>query len=345
MSGRKQHYLPQFLQRNFAHRVAKPNFYVHVHERRAKYSPSTNGVGAVRDFYSTQEDTSADDNITESESSLGLVLNQIMSTRSLPSGSDVPSLFAALSIRTLKVRSAMQKLAPEMIAALRERSMEQANVLDVIDEQMNDSAWLNAQVDKVLLPLGRLDRNKRAGLAALLVRKVKVDLEKQRPAIVEQFNIQANLFFDQLESQAADAANRGLSRFFSDPASLGKRSAFFDDFDYKLLESGSEKFILGDCAVGALDSSLIPRLAIGNIDKNVTLDQVFLPVSPELLIHGTKGCNGLLTSSSEINKLLAKLSHKFFISQEAESPHIDELKTLIGTAESPILNLEELDGF
>lgn len=84
MSGRKQHYLPQFLQRPFSHRVVKNNYYVHVHEQRSRYSPSTTGVGAIRDFYSTTEDARADDNITAAESVLGEILDRVLRTRALP---------------------------------------------------------------------------------------------------------------------------------------------------------------------------------------------------------------------------------------------------------------------
>jgi hypothetical protein len=97
MGGRKQHYLPQFLQRSFAHRRNKDTYYVHVHERDTRYSPNTAGVGAIRDFYSTPEDTLADDNITEAESVLGRTVNQIICHRELLSIVQTAQLFSSLS--------------------------------------------------------------------------------------------------------------------------------------------------------------------------------------------------------------------------------------------------------
>lgn len=173
MSGRKQHYLPQFLQRPFSHRVFKSNYYVHVHERRTRYSPSTSGVGAIRDFYSNVEDTRADDNITATESMLAKIVDDVLDEKSISSGNDVSILFSALSIRTLKMKNAMEELAPAMIAALRKKSSEKAWALEAIEKQINDKAWIAAEVDKQVRTLGRgADRNARAAMKAYIAPRI-----------------------------------------------------------------------------------------------------------------------------------------------------------------------------
>lgn len=345
MSGRKQHYLPQFLQRHFCHRVVKKNYYVHVHERRLRYSPSTTGVGAIRDFYSTIEDSRADDNITTAESVLGEILDRTVRTKTLPPNSEVSMLFSALSIRTLKMRNAMAKLAPAMIGALREKAAKQTWALEALDKQINNKAWIDAQVDKQLRELGHFDRNRRASMKSLIKPRIKKELEESKPRLLAEFDKLAHIIFNHLEAEAADVANRALSQIFTDASGLEKRNWFFHEFSYKLIERTAESFILGDCAVAALDNQLRPRVAMGNVDAQIVLDQIFLPVSPNLLIHGARDSATRSPDSAEINKLSAMLSNHFFISYEATTPHIEELKTLICTAMAPILSPEELASF
>jgi len=345
MSGRKQHYLPQFLQRPFSHRVVKNNYYVHVHEKRSRYSPSTTGVGAIRDFYSTIEDTRADDNITENESILGGILDRVFRTKELPESSDISMLFGALSIRTLKMRNAMEELAPAMISTLRKKAAEHGWALEVLDEQIGDVAWIDAQVDKRLQEYGIVDRNRRAAMKAFIRPQIKRELEGNRPRILADFNALSHQVFDHLESKAATIANGALSRFFTDTSALDKRSSFFDEFTYTLVEAAEGSFVLGDCAVAALDSQSRPRVALGNVDKRVLLDQVFLPISPDLLIRGARDPEATFPGSAQVNRLSAMLSNHFFISLEESTTHIEELKKLIGTAATPIVNLEELESF
>ncbi|MBX3712708.1 MAG: hypothetical protein KF800_12165 [Lysobacter sp.] len=337
--------MPKFLQRPFSHRAVKDNFYVHVHEQRLRYSPSTAGVGAIRDFYSTTEDTRADDNITASETVLGGILDRTIRTKELPPSSEIAMLFGALSIRTLKMRNAMSELAPAMISALRKKAAEQAWALEALDKQIKDEAWIDAQVDKQLRDHSKVDRNRRAAMKALIKPQIKRELEGSKPKLLAEFNDISHLAFNNLELQAATIATDALSRFFTDVSGLEKRGALFSDFKYALVGRAEESFALGDCAVAALDNHSRPRLALGNVDEHVILDQIFLPISPDLLIWGARDPAAPPPGSEQINRLSAILSNHFFISLEEWTPHIEELKSLIGAAATPIVSPEELAGF
>lgn len=326
--------------------MVKTSYYVHVHEQRMRYSPSTVGVGAIRDFYSTTEDSRADDNITAAESVLGGIVNRAIRTKTLPPKSDIAMLFSALSIRTLKMRNAMSELAPAMIAALRQKAAEQTWALEVIERQINDEAWISAQIDEKLQEHGHIDRNKRAAMKTWLRPKLKKELGENGPRLVAEFNALAHNAFDHLEDEAATIANEALSKLFIDPNGLEKRNAFFSDFEYRLIERTAESFVLGDCAVVALDSQSKPRVAMGDVDSDMVLEQIFLPISPDLILYGARGtAKPPSLDHVEINKLSAMLSNHFFISFEESTPHIEELKKLICTATSPIVSAEELASF
>lgn len=315
---------------------------MYVHEHQLRYSSSTTGVGAIRDFYSTVEDTRADDNITATESALGEMLDRTIRTKALPPNGEVAMLFGALSIRTLKMQSAMLELAPAVISALRKKSTDQALALETFDKQINDEAWIEAQVNKELRKYVRIDRNKRAALKAFIKRHAKKMLEDKKLEFLKAFNEHSNCVFNHLEQQAAAIANGALSRFFTDTSGFEKRNMFFRQFNYALVERTEEPFVLGDCAVVALDNQSQPCLALGDAGEGVVLDQIFLPISPDLLIRGARDPAIPFPENKQINRLSAMLSHRFFISLEESTPHIDELKNLLGAATSPIMNLEEL---
>ena len=342
MSGRKQHYLPQFLQRPFSHRVVKDNHYVHVHEQRTHYSPSTTGVGAKRDFYSSTQDTRADDNITKEESSLVQIIDQIIQRKQLGASSDTAMLFSSLSIRTLKMRNAMADLAPTMFAVLRQKSSAEEWAEEAIEKQINDHVWIDAQIDEQLRGLGRIDRNKRAAMKVMLKSQLKKELEQNKSKLLDDFNDLAQVTFDSLEAQAAEIADTAFSKIFVESSSLEKRNALFEKFGFSLLETSSELFVLGDCAVAALDSEGTPRIAMSDLNEGVVLKQIFLPISPQLLIYGTRDSNAVIPNDADINKLSVALSNRFFISFDGSTPHIEELKPLICTATAPIVSAEQL---
>jgi len=68
MAGRRQHYVPQFLQRGFCidSDVNSSQCWVFRYEKEP-FRCSTKNVGVSKDFYSTQDDTALDDLITEKE--------------------------------------------------------------------------------------------------------------------------------------------------------------------------------------------------------------------------------------------------------------------------------------
>jgi hypothetical protein len=239
----------------------------------------------------------------------------------------------------------MMELAPAMISALRKKASEQTWALEALDKQINDVAWIDAQVEKQLREHGKVDRNARATMKAFIRPRIKKELEDNKPRLLADFNELSHHVFDRLESQAATIANEALSRVFTDTSGLEKRSTFFGEFTYALVERTEKSFVLGDCAVAAFDNQGRPRVALGNVDEHVVLDQIFLPISPDLLIRGARDPGAPVPESDQINRLSAMLSNHFFISLEGSTPHIEELKKLISAATTPIVSSEELASF
>jgi hypothetical protein len=73
MSGRKQHIVPKFLQQGFS-----TNEQTFVYTKEKIYSSNIKDVLAERDFYSSPEDTTIDDKITNRESLYFSVVNNLL---------------------------------------------------------------------------------------------------------------------------------------------------------------------------------------------------------------------------------------------------------------------------
>ena len=124
MSGRKHHYLPQLIQRPFAHRQRGKEFYVHAHHRtRGRFAPNTSGLGKELDFYGGPEDTSLDDAITQGEDALAATVQAINRGDGM-APMDMTTLISALAFCTKSMREAMVGMFPSLLGALRLRFLD-----------------------------------------------------------------------------------------------------------------------------------------------------------------------------------------------------------------------------
>ena len=103
MSGRRQHYLPRFLQRPFRSR-SKGGDFVHVHEQgRTPYVANLMGVGQERDFYGHPDHSTLDDAITQHETRLAHVLRRLEADGLHGvTNREIAGLISAIALRTKK---------------------------------------------------------------------------------------------------------------------------------------------------------------------------------------------------------------------------------------------------
>ena len=92
-----------------------------------------------------------------------------------------------------------------------------------------------------------------------------------------------------------------------------------------------ECFILGDCGPVAMFTDGKPRLALGTIDNEVAMANVFLPILPTRCIVGRRHANDRALSVAELNKISAALSHEFFVSNQPDDVCLTTLLKSIGS--------------
>lgn len=108
MSGRKQHYIPQFLLRGFAEPGAGKNLQVRVIAPDRTFACGTNGIAAEREFYSRLDDglEALDHVVTRAEEEYALLYRSLLATNhgDLAPAEVVARLLTHLTVRALHTR-------------------------------------------------------------------------------------------------------------------------------------------------------------------------------------------------------------------------------------------------
>lgn len=332
MSGRRQHYLPQFLQRSFAHRGSGEYSYVYVHRVDTHFASNTSGVGVEKDFYSGPEDTTADDNVTKAEEGCVETLSAILRKQFIDESDDVAAVMALYSIRTLKMREAMRELVPQFSDEFKRIASQDEITSDVINQRITDHAWMNKRINKLARESGVRDRNKIAMVRACLRPRLEAELASRKEEIVRQLNDLLLICVDRMKREAVGLADSAFEKIFKSNDSLAKRRSMFSGFSYRLLSSQNKEFILGDCAVVAADSSGEACLALADSDEHVRLSSIYLPVSHNTVIFGSRDPGATPLEPDQINLLSASLSFSFFISYSPPTNETSNLRNQIGTS-------------
>lgn len=335
MAGRRQHYLPRFLQRPFRYREKEDIDYVHAHESTHSYAPSTMGVGQERDFYGHPEESTADANITASEGKLADILNRLIGAPEHVSQEDYAKLVAALTVRTRSMRNALVELAGTVVPAMAEAFEAHGLKRRELDVFWNDKGKVDALIKNALKDGPRLTREERARRIVLFKSKWRRDQEIIKTQMQVVGRAMARQLFATLDSQAAQVAESSFRRVFEEDPTIPKRVASLtSNYEFGVFDAGdAEEFILGDCAAVAFRLDRTARLPIGDLNEDVRLEQIYLPISPTRCVVAARRGSGPWARVADINAASAELSHRFFISKSKVPPDLDGLRARIGTAE------------
>ena len=340
MAGRKQHYLPQFLQRPFNHRTSKGRHYVYVFFQDRHFEAETAGVGAERGFYSDLNDPTADELITAAEVSQGNFLKEVIASQKINDQSSAAILFASLSIRTFKAREALRDLAPKMLHEIQRKAQEEDWALKSINEYLGNPRNLEDAIEQALRKQGSMHREQRVKARLHLRRQFAIELPNIMPEWVQQARSLANDLLSKLTNEAASIADRAFIQIFESDDPLKKRQSWFSEFNYEA-RSAKTPLILGDCAVVAIDNKSNPRLPITDQDDHTRLDQLYLPISPNLYAIGKRSDSLNELTPDELNTYSSQLSSKFFVSNSNDKLQ-QSLQSQISALTHPVLSVDEL---
>lgn len=343
MSGRQQHYLPQFLQRNFSFRASGTEDYVRVFRKHSTFESNTSGVGKQRDFYGHPDSSNADAVITAGESQLAEIVQSLITAGPTEEVNQqhCAILAASISLRTKSMRESIKAAGEKMLGFAQQRFDATALAGKEYDRFFADTRGISRLVNEQLAE-AKLDRNQAAVFKQRAMNQIRRDAAATRDARIFEITSQFQHVMDNLFKEAGRIADKAFLGIFEESAAPQKRIELFGQMHYSIETSvDPHSYILGDCGTIAVQSDGAFKLALGNIDDELLMEEVWLPLSPSLAVVGRRGSFRSNRTSREINTASAALSTDFFISHSEADPTLDALRGTIGSLE-PLLTKEEL---
>lgn len=344
MAGRRHHYLPRFLQRPFAFRQKGKNFYVHAHHRaHGTYDTNVMELGQELDFYGTQEDTSLDDAITAGEKQLAITVNRLNNDEPIEPG-QMAILICALGVRTKAMRTALTDMMPVFMAAARSHLLDGKHLQAELTKSLHDPKKRKQLIyEQIRKDHGHLSREQQAKFYNLMLPKWKIIVQENEQRLLTEVKSLVVHVLDHMRSEAEKIADKAfLGGLSKGPESPIRSQRMVEEMTLETWKScAGEHFILGDCGPVAIFTDGKPRLALGAIDNDVEMAMVFLPISPTRCIVGRRPSYEKPIAVSDINQIIAALSHEFFICDQADGPTLAALRQTIGSL-VPITTEEEM---
>lgn len=319
MAGRKQHYIPQSVQRPFAARRAGLKTQVYVYSKgRAPYLTSTEGAAAERDFYSTPQPNlknTLDDLITDFESDeLNQILNELRSVEHGPVDPAMASLVIAhLTVRTAHLRGTFDSVFQSVIDQL-------ASAVDKT-ESMRKLVGIDSPADNRFKEAIRSELSA-CGFETLPVhvrntieRMISFRFRERFGAIFENTKDVVKGGLAQMMSQVPDRVANTHKRVLSESLVSSVRFQALLKLQWQVVVAGTSDqcFVLPDCvAIGktAVADDFLPLAMLGSED----IATVVMPLSPQrLLVGGSRR-----VPQETLNCALASCSLKFFISSRQD---------------------------
>ncbi|MBK0398654.1 DUF4238 domain-containing protein [Limibaculum sp. M0105] len=327
MAGRKQHFIPQLLQRGFSTRRKNEN-YVHTFFRDGRYFfTNTINIGAERDFYTFEGASSLDDAITHYEDSIHSALRLISCHPSGPIYCEfIPKLIVHFEIRTKTFRN---------------------NLLNSTDALMDEAAkWFSCPKTLMRLLETHLERNphvitnilKENGLTTSnivtmkpLIKSIIIKfITEYAPIISNRFEIS----FSEIKKSLNYSIRNAQITLLEEELAPEPRVKRYSNLSFRLVEADYPIFILPDSII-TVEENGIWRPFLTNPDE---LTAVCLPISPTKCLIGEN--EGSVVVERKIPYHSASCSYGFFIAGEQNNRNI-KLSELIGK-NSQLLTEEEM---
>lgn len=319
MSGRKNHHVPQLLQRGFGFRKKKTvQVWVYSKDKRP-FLTSTANFGAERDFYIQEQDRLVDDLVTDFEGSIN---DFIKALRARDEGAlldrvKISLILAHLEMRSKFVRDELSFVSETLVKELRRYLSKPENIVRFVKRAIaDDPDIIGKEIDKL-----KLNEEQRSLADAWIAANLDAEIANKSSKLLSCFEPAFNVFVDELSATVKNGHLKALAKNDSETP----RSLAYTNLKYEVLFFDKESVILPDSMVCFLkdDGSVTPFL-----DKSDTLSEVYFPLSSFTLLYGYRGIPDYRPIST-INRLLASCSSINFIAHD-DQPWLHALTNRIG---------------
>ncbi len=308
MSGKRQHFIPRFLQRGFASHVVGEQVFTWVYRKgTAAFSSNIMNVGVEGAFYSEDDDTQTDDIITEAETTFSALVAKLKASKPGSTGDpQLPALVAHLEVRTRSLRqcfaASADYLGQQICGFL---ANEEAFVDFVLRKLQREPAMLRDLVH---------EECEKRGLPPDAQEQMMPIIRSLLPAWLEQIKPRLPEFLDVFRSRFTEGMPKALKsghlRALKKDIAPERKVQHYTTLSYALLDLRDDSLILGDSpVVFEVDGA---RRYKTLIEKGNILKSVYLPLTPRRLLLGT--CSAPNPDVADISKVVARCSLEHFIS-------------------------------
>lgn len=344
MSGKRQHFIPRFLQEGFASHTSGNETFTWVYRKGATpFNSNIINVGVEGQFYTVGHDTEVDDLITAGEERFSALIRGLRAHLSAPlSDSHLPQLIAHLEIRTRHLRESFLQTGEALLSRLLDfLSDDEAFAAFMTRRFQSDPSILresfSEEFAKRKLPEELLDP-----LLRFTAPLVPAFIQRQR----SEFSKLAAVLRSALPRMLKDAAKSGHIKALKSSVAPEPRVERYASLRYAVVKGLECPLILGDSVVLFHVEGPKPYKAF--LDRDDTLSSVFLPLDPGRVLVGAR--EGLSGVHAGLREAISRCSLEYFIATENSRPNellrdqIGEDAALLTRAESEEMINELMQG-
>lgn len=291
-------------------------------------------VGVEGKFYTREQDTTADDVITTAEGTFATLIRNLRAD--IPESlhdSQLPHLIAHLEVRTRHLRESFLQTGELLVSKL----------LDFLSDEEAFAAYMTRRIqnDPSILRQSFAEEFAKRGISndfldsvmQLSAPLVPTLIHQQRP----EFPKLAAMLRAAMPRILKDAAKSGHIKALKGSIAPEARVQRYVPLIYTLAKTVKTPLILGDSVV--LFEVDGPRHYKALLDRDDTLNAVFLPLDPERVVIGRReGFNGV---PFDLREAIARCSLEYFIAAES-SPANELLRDQIG-ADAYLVEQSEME--
>lgn len=335
MSGKRQHFIPRFLQRGFASHVSAEQTFTWVYRKgRSPFNANIINVGVEREFYTTEQDTTADDLITTAEAEFSKLVEALRGCTPGPvDQAQIPYLLAHLEVRTRHLRESFLRAGDLVVQRL----------LDFLSDEDVFAAFMTRRLkdDPSIIRESLAEELRRHQLPDQLLDSLTEFAAPLIPKFIEQKKVEfprmAASLRQQLPSVLKAAAKSGHIRGLTSSIAPKARVETYASLRFRVVELPDQALVLGDSVVFFHVSG--PRQLKPILDKDDVLKAVYLPLQRKRVLIGSAG--DFTTLPIDLREAAVRCSLEYFISSR-NSLDDERLSAAIGS-DSALLTIEEIE--
>lgn len=323
MAGKRQHFIPRFLQRGFSIERNGKYFTNWYRKDYSKNNMIIENIGLENKFYSIFDDSSVDDKMTKEETyKYSRIVNGLLEqTFDLKDRKALSEFICHMEIRTKNIRDNLIDLYAYLCEQLRSRVFDKSTLVDyfqraLISNPEKIESLIQNELKKSLIPESLHGQFKK-----IFFENIPLWLPDAAEGII-------NNFLPKFERQIISAIPETVKKVQLNVlgSTADNKVKIYESLHYSILYT-QEPLILGDSIVIFEVSG--ERKFKSFYEKNDILRSIYLPLDSHSLLYGASNLNDK-PSINGINKIIARCSVDFFISKHHSKNH-DLLREEIGT--------------